>query len=106
MSLGSFDREHAIVMNTVRIAIPFAALAALTGGWLIVWRALRPLSVMAAHADAIDRRHLQQRLPCPLRRTSFAVSRSRSMRCSIGCRNPSIASERFMAEPRTSCARR
>ncbi|HEU4891890.1 MAG TPA: ATP-binding protein [Vicinamibacterales bacterium] len=66
MSLGTFDREHAIVMNTVRIAIPLAALAALTGGWLIVWRALRPLSVMAAHADAIDRRHLQQRLPLPL----------------------------------------
>jgi signal transduction histidine kinase len=66
MSLGRFDREHAIVMNTVGIAIPFAALAALTGGWLIVWRALRPLSVMAAHADAIDRRHLQQRLPLPL----------------------------------------
>jgi heavy metal sensor kinase len=79
MSLDTFDREHAIVMNTVRIAIPFAALAALTGGWLIVWRALRPLSVMAAHADAIDRGHLQQRLPLPsppdeLRRLAVAFN--------------------------------
>jgi len=64
-SLGGLDRDHATVMNTVRIAIPFAALAALTGGWLIVWRALRPLSVMAAHADAIDRQHLEARLPLP-----------------------------------------
>jgi heavy metal sensor kinase len=64
-SLTALDSEHATVMNTVRVAIPFAALAALTGGWLIVWRALRPLSVMAAHADAIDRRHLGARLPVP-----------------------------------------
>jgi heavy metal sensor kinase len=79
MSLGTFDREHAIVMNTVRIAIPLAALAALTGGWLIVWRALRPLSVMAAHADAIDDRRLQARLPLPappdeLRRLAVAFN--------------------------------
>jgi heavy metal sensor kinase len=79
VSLGAFDREHATVMNTVWTAIPFAALAALTGGWLIVWRALRPLSVMAAHADAIDRRHLQARLPRPappdeLRRLAVAFN--------------------------------
>ena len=77
--LAGFDREHATVMNTVRVAIPFAALAALTGGWLIVWRALRPLSIMAAHADAIDRRHLDARLPVPappdeLRRLAVAFN--------------------------------
>lgn len=79
MSLGTFDREHATVMNTVRIAIPLAALAALTGGWLIVWRALRPLSVMAAQADRIDPRRLQARLPLPppsdeLRRLAVAFN--------------------------------
>jgi heavy metal sensor kinase len=79
MSLATFDREHATVMNTVRLAIPFAALAALTGGWLVVWRALRPLSVMAAHADAIDRGHLRERLPLPtppdeLRRLAVAFN--------------------------------
>ena len=79
MSLGTFDREHATVMNTVRIAIPFAALAALTGGWLMVWRALRPLSVMAAQADGMDPRHLQARLPLPpppdeLRRLAVAFN--------------------------------
>ena len=79
MSLGTFDRGHATVMNTVRIAIPFAALAALTGGWLMVWRALRPLSVMAAQADGMDPRHLQARLPVPpprdeLRRLAVAFN--------------------------------
>jgi signal transduction histidine kinase len=79
MSLATFDREHATVMNTVRIAIPFAALAALTGGWLMVWRALRPLSVMAAQADGMDLRHMQARLPVPppqdeLRRLAVAFN--------------------------------
>jgi signal transduction histidine kinase len=79
MSLATFDREHATVMNTVRIAIPFAALAALTGGWLMVWRALRPLSVMAAQADGMDPRHMQARLPVPppedeLRRLAVAFN--------------------------------
>ena len=62
-SLGPFDREHATVQNTIRASIPFAALAALVGGWLIVWRALRPLSQMAAVADSIDRRRFDARLP-------------------------------------------
>jgi heavy metal sensor kinase len=62
-SLVPFDREHATVQNTIRASIPFAALAALLGGWLIVWRALRPLSQMAAVADSIDRRRFDARLP-------------------------------------------
>ena len=62
-SLVPFDREHATVQNTIRASIPFAALAALVGGWLIVWRALRPLSQMAAVADSIDRRRFDARLP-------------------------------------------
>ena len=62
-SLVPFDREHATVQNTIRASIPFAALAALLGGWLIVWRALRPLSQMAAVADSIDRRRFDVRLP-------------------------------------------
>ena len=62
-SLVPFDREHATVQNTMRASIPFAALAALAGGWLIVWRALRPLSRMAAVADTIDRRRFDARLP-------------------------------------------
>jgi heavy metal sensor kinase len=64
-ALAPFDRDHATVMNTVRIAIPIAALAALAGGWFLVWRALRPLSQMATHADAIDPQHLDARLPVP-----------------------------------------
>ena len=62
-SLAAFDREHATVQNTIRFSIPFAALAALAGGWLIVWRALRPLSQMAAVADEIDHRRFDVRLP-------------------------------------------
>jgi len=62
-SLVPFDREHAIVQNTIRASIPFAALAALAGGWLIVWRALRPLSQMATVADEIDHRRFDVRLP-------------------------------------------
>ena len=65
VSLDAFDREHRTVMNTIRLAIPFAALAGLVGGWLFVWRALRPLTLMAAHADTIDRRHMSSRLPVP-----------------------------------------
>jgi two-component system OmpR family sensor kinase len=62
-SLVPFDREHATVQNTIRASIPFAALAALVGGWLFVWRALRPLAQMAAVADSIDRRRFDARLP-------------------------------------------
>ncbi len=78
-ALAPLDRDHATVMNTVRIAIPIAALAALVGGWLIVWRALRPLSQTAAYADAIHPRHLDARLPVPgphdeLRRLTVAFN--------------------------------
>ncbi len=64
-ALAPLDRDHATVMNTVRIAIPIAALVALAGGWLLVWRALLPLAQTAAHADAIDPRHVDARLPVP-----------------------------------------
>jgi heavy metal sensor kinase len=64
-SLAPLEREHTMVMNTVRIAIALAALAALAAVWLIVRPALHPLSVMAASADAIDRRDLETRLPVP-----------------------------------------
>ena len=78
-ALAPLDRDHATVMRTVGIAIPIAALAALVGGWLIVWRALRPLSQTAAFADAIDPRHLDARLPVPgprdeLRRLTVAFN--------------------------------
>ena len=78
-ALAPFDRDHATVMNTVRIAIPIAALAALAGGWLIVWRALRPIAQTAAFADAIDPGHLDVRLPVPgprdeLRRLTVAFN--------------------------------
>ena len=51
--------------NTIRASIPIAALAALAGGWLIVWRALRPLSRMVGCADGIDTRRLDSRLAVP-----------------------------------------
>jgi two-component system, OmpR family, sensor kinase len=78
-SLAPLEREHTTVMNTVRIAIALAALAALAAMWLIVRPALHPLAVMAASADAIDRRHLQTRLPLPappdeLRRLAVAFN--------------------------------
>lgn len=77
--LAPLDRDHATVLNTVRIAIPIAALAALAGGWMIVWRALRPLSLTAAFADEIDPRRLDARLPVPaphdeLRRLTVAFN--------------------------------
>jgi signal transduction histidine kinase len=78
-SLVPFEREHATVENTIRMSIPFVALAALAGGWLIVWRALRPLSQMAIVADGIDRRRLRARLsvaapPDELRRLAVAFN--------------------------------
>jgi heavy metal sensor kinase len=64
-SLAPLEREHTTVMNTVRITIALAALAALAAVWLIVRPALHPLSEMADSADAIDREHLDTRLPVP-----------------------------------------
>jgi heavy metal sensor kinase len=78
-ALSGLERDHATVMNTIGIAIPIAALVALGGGWVMVWRALRPLSRTAAYADAIDSRHLDARLPVPaphdeLRRLTVAFN--------------------------------
>ena len=78
-ALAPLDRDHATVMNTIRIAIPIGAIAALVGGWLLVRRALRPLSQTAAYADAIDPRRLDARLPVPgpddeLRRLTVAFN--------------------------------
>jgi signal transduction histidine kinase len=65
-ALAPLDRDHATVMSTIWIAIPVGALAALAGGWLMVWRALRQLSQMAALADAIEPGQLDARLPVPV----------------------------------------
>jgi signal transduction histidine kinase len=78
-ALLPLDRDHTTVMNTLRIAIPIGALAALGAGWLMVSRALRPLSRMAAEADVIDPRHLDAQLPVPapadeLRRLAVAFN--------------------------------
>lgn len=70
-SLDGFDREHAMVLNTIRLATPIAAIIALVGGWLLVWHALRPLSEMAGRVDHIDRAHLDARLPVPVAHDDF-----------------------------------
>jgi heavy metal sensor kinase len=63
--LAPFESERDIVQNTIRSIIPIALLVAATGGWLLGWRALRPLTAMAAQADRIDHRRLDERLPVP-----------------------------------------
>jgi heavy metal sensor kinase len=61
--MAPFESEREIVQNTIRAIIPIALLVAATGGWLLGWRALRPLAAMAAQADRIDHRRLDERLP-------------------------------------------
>lgn len=63
--LEPFDAERATVLNTIGLCIPIALVVAASGGWLLGWRALRPLSAMAAQADRIDHRRLDERLPVP-----------------------------------------
>jgi heavy metal sensor kinase len=61
-SLDLFERERAMLRNTMLISMPIAALAAMAGGWLLARRVLRPLTTMAADATAIDRHRLERRL--------------------------------------------
>jgi heavy metal sensor kinase len=61
--LAPFERERATVRNTILASIPIAMLVAVTGGWLLGWRTLAPLAAMAARADRIDDRRLDERLP-------------------------------------------
>ena len=63
--LEPFEAERIALQNTIRSIIPIAFLVAATGGWVLGWRALRPLSAMAAQADRIDHRRLEERLPVP-----------------------------------------
>jgi two-component system, OmpR family, sensor kinase len=63
MPLAPFEQERATVQNTIRASIPIALVVAATGGWILGWRALKPLTAMAAHADRIDDRRLDERLP-------------------------------------------
>jgi two-component system, OmpR family, sensor kinase len=63
--LAPFEAERIALQNTIRAIIPIAFLVAATGGWVLGWRALRPLSAMAAQADRIDHRRLEQRLSVP-----------------------------------------
>jgi signal transduction histidine kinase len=63
--LAPFDEERTTVLKTIAFSVPIALLVAATGGWLLGWRSLRPLSAMAAHADRIDHRRIDQRLPVP-----------------------------------------
>ena len=64
--LAPFDRGARDRART-RLASVFRSrlLVAASGGWLLGWRALRPLSAMAAQADRIDHRRLDDRLPVP-----------------------------------------
>jgi signal transduction histidine kinase len=63
--LAPFESKREIVQNTMGTIIPVALLVAATGAWLLGWRALRPLAVMAAQADRIDHRRLEERLLVP-----------------------------------------
>ncbi len=61
-SLIPLDRERATLQQTMWLAIPFAAVAAMLGGWLIARWALQPLTAMAGDAASIDHRRLDGRL--------------------------------------------
>ena len=63
--LEPLARERATLQNTMRVAIPLAAVVAMLGGWLIARWALRPLTAMAADATGIDHRQLDRRLVSP-----------------------------------------
>ena len=63
--LAPFEDDRVALQNTIRAMIPIAFLVAATGGWVLGWRALRPLSAMATQADRIDHRRLDERLLVP-----------------------------------------
>ena len=63
--LALFEDDRLALQSTIRWMIPIALLAAATGGWVLGWRALRPLAAMATQADRIDHRRLDERLLVP-----------------------------------------
>ncbi len=63
--LAPFEDDRLALQNTIRAMIPVAFLVAATGGWVLGWRALRPLAAMARQADRIDHRRLDERLLVP-----------------------------------------
>lgn len=61
-SLQPLEADRGAVRRAMALGIPLALLLAAGGGWLLGWRALRPLSEMARQADRMSHRRLHERL--------------------------------------------
>ena len=64
-SLDDFERERHVLNRALLLGVPLALFVALTGGWVISRRALRPLSDMAHQTQAISDRRPDVRLHTP-----------------------------------------
>lgn len=60
-TLAALDADRAAVRRATGLAIPIALLLAAGGAWLVARRALRPVARMAAQADRMSHRHLDER---------------------------------------------
>lgn len=61
-SLVPFGGERSTLLRTLWLAFPVAVALAAAGGWILGWRALKPLSNMAQQANTIDARRIDARL--------------------------------------------
>jgi hypothetical protein len=66
-SLTPFAAERSTLLRTLWLAFPFAAVLAAAGGWILGWRALKPLSEMAHQANTIDEHRLDAGVQQPAR---------------------------------------
>lgn len=72
-SLRSLEADRSAVRRAMALGIPLAFLLAAGGGWLLGWRALRPLSEMARQADRMSHRRLDERFRHGHRRDELGV---------------------------------
>ena len=61
---GSYRLLHALLL-TLAAGLPIVLVLAITGGYVVIWRALRPVQNMMNAAQDITLHHLSRRLPVP-----------------------------------------
>lgn len=68
-----FEADRRAVRRALLLTLPLVLLLSATGGWLLGWRALRPLAAMAHQAGRMNHRRLEERLVYPANGDELSV---------------------------------
>ena len=87
-SLEEVDQTLSLLRTILLSCIPLVLIVATAGGWWISSRALRPVDLLTAAAEAIGMHDLSRRLPLPVPETNYSAWQRHGTGCWIESPHP------------------